>query len=131
MWYRNTKYGARKVEYDGMTFDSKAERDRYLELRLLEACGKIQNLRRQVKFVLIPTQREPDTIGKRGGVKQGKVIEKECSYTADFVYEEDGETIVEDYKGFKTEEYKIKRKLMLWVHGIRIKEITYGKKGRN
>ena len=127
----NTKYGARKVEYDGMTFDSKAERDRYLELRLLEGCGKIHNLRRQVKFVLIPTQREPDTIGKRGGVKQGKVIEKECSYTADFVYEEDGETIVEDYKGFKTEEYKIKRKLMLWVHGIRIKEITYGKKGRN
>ena len=128
MWYRNTKYGAKKVEYDGMTFDSKAERDRYLELRLLEACGKIQNLRRQVKFVLIPTQREADTIGKRGGVKQGRVIEKECSYTADFVYEEDGETIVEDYKGFKTEEYKIKRKLMLWVHGIRIKEITYGKK---
>ena len=131
MWYRNTKYGAKKVEYDGMVFDSKGEMQRYLDLKTLEECGSIQNLRRQVKFVLIPTQREPDIIGKRGGVKQGKVIEKEGSYTADFVYEENGQTVVEDYKGFKTEAYKIKKKLMLWVHGIQIKEIKYGKRGRN
>ena len=131
MWYRDTKFGAKKCEVDGMVFDSRGEARRYQDLKILENHGDIKNLRRQVKFVLIPTQREPSTIGKRGGVKEGKVIEKECSYTADFVYEQYGKTVVEDYKGFKTEGYKIKKKLMLYVHGIRIKEITYGKKGRN
>ena len=111
-----------------MVFDSKGELQRYQDLKILEKCGIIQNLRRQVKFVLIPTQREPDIIGKRGGVKQGKVIEKECSYTADFVYEENGQLVVEDYKGYKTEAYKIKKKLMLYVHEIRIKEVKYGKR---
>ena len=128
MWYKNTKYGSKKVTYDGMVFDSKGELQRYQDLKILEKCGIIQNLRRQVKFVLIPTQREPDIIGKRGGVKQGKVIEKECSYTADFVYEENGQLVVEDYKGYKTEAYKIKKKLMLYMHGIRIKEVKYGKR---
>ena len=131
MWYRGTKYGAKKVEYDGMVFDSIGERNRYLELKLLEENGIINDLQRQVKFVLIPTQREADTIGKRGGIKQGKVIEKECCYIADFVYEEDGKMVVEDFKGVKTKDYIIKRKLMLWVHGIQIKEIKHGKKGRN
>ena len=131
MWYRGTKYGAKKVEYDGMVFDSIGERNRYFELKLLEENGIISGLQRQVKFVLIPTQREADIIGKRGGVKMGKVIEKECSYIADFVYEEDGKVVVEDFKGIKTKDYIIKRKLMLWVHGIRIKEIEHGKKRRN
>lgn len=105
-----------------MTFDSLKEYRRFCELSLLEKAGKVTDLKRQVKFVLIPTQREPDTIGKRGGVKKGKTIEQECSYVADFVYVQDGETVVEDSKGFRTADYKIKRKLMLWVHGIRIKE---------
>ena len=131
MWYRGTKYGAKKVEYDGMVFDSIGERNRYFELKLLEENGIISGLQRQVKFVLIPTQREADIIGKRGGVKMGKVIEKECSYIADFVYEEDGKVVVEDFKGIKTKDYIIKRKLMLWVHGIQIKEIEHGKKRRN
>ena len=131
MWRRGTKYGAKKVEYNGMVFDSIGERNRYFELKLLEEQGIITDLQRQVKFVLIPTQREADIIGKRGGVKMGKVIEKECSYIADFVYEEDGKIVVEDYKGFRTKDYRIKKKLMLWVHGIQIKEINYGKKGRN
>ena len=128
MWNKGTKYGAKKVEYDGMMFDSKGERDRYIDLKILEKNGYIKNLQRQVKFVLIPAQRTPDTVGPKGGIKKGKVLEKECSYIADFVYEQYGNKVVEDYKGFKTKEYKIKRKLMLWVHGIRIKESVYGKK---
>ena len=93
-------------------------------MKLLARAGKIKDLQRQVKFVLIPTQREPDSIGVRGGVKKGTVIEKECAYLADFVYVNDkGETVVEDTKGFRTTEYIIKRKLMLYIHGIRIQEI--------
>jgi hypothetical protein len=76
-----------------------------------------------VEFELIPAQREPDTVGVRGGVKRGKVIEQAVKYVADFVYEENGKLIVEDTKGFRTKDYIIKRKLMLWVHGIQIKEI--------
>lgn len=118
-----SKYHNRKITRDGMTFDSIKEYRRFCELSLLEKAGAITNLQRQVKFVLIPAQREPDTIGKRGGVKKGKVIEKECAYIADFVYEENGKTIVEDTKGFRTADYIIKRKLMLYIHGIKIKEI--------
>jgi hypothetical protein len=80
-------------------------------------------LQRQVKYVLIPAQYEPDIIGKRGGVKHGKLIERECSYIADFVYTEDGKQVVEDAKGFRTQEYIIKRKLMLKEHGIRVREM--------
>ena len=108
---------------NGLTFDSKKEARRYMDLSLLARAGKIENLQMQVKFVLIPAQYEPDTIGKRGGVKRGKLIERECSYVADFVYTEDGKLVVEDTKGFKTKDYIIKRKLMLHVHGIRIQEI--------
>lgn len=123
-WFSNgSKYNAKKTEYNGMTFDSKRELKRYKELELMEKCGEIKNLRRQVKYVLIPAQREPDIIGVKGGVKKGRVIERECAYTADFVYEEDGETVVEDSKGFKTKDYSIKRKLMLYVHGIKITEV--------
>lgn len=119
------KYNARSVEYDGLKFDSQKEALRYKELRFLISEGIITDLRRQVKYVLIPTQREPDTIGARGGVKQGKLLERECSYIADFVYTvvETGETIVEDTKGFRTKEYAIKKKLMLFVYGIQIKEV--------
>lgn len=120
-----SKYGADKVEINGIKFDSKREARRYRELALLERAGSITDLRLQVKFVLIPAQREPDTIGKRGGVKRGKLIERECAYIADFVYTDTstGEQVVEDTKGMRTTEYIIKRKLMLYVHGIRIKEI--------
>ena len=107
-----------------MSFDSKREARRWFELTTLEKVGEIKNLRRQVKFELIPTQREPDIIGKRGGVKHGRVLEKEISYYADFVYEDkDGHVIVEDTKGVRTPEYIIKRKLLLWRYGIRIQEI--------
>ena len=118
-----TKYHSKKITVNGETFDSKKEYRRYQELKLLEQAGEVRNIQRQVKFVLIPAQREPDTIGPRGGVRPGKVIEKEVSYIADFVYTEAGKTVVEDTKGFKTKDYILKRKMMLYFHGIRIKEI--------
>lgn len=109
-----SKYHSRKLETPDGTFDSRREYERWCELKLLERAGKITGLRRQVKFELVPTQRAPG--------KKGKVIEFPVNYIADFVYDENGQTVVEDSKGFRTDEYKIKRKLMLWVHGIRVKE---------
>lgn len=118
------KYGNKKARFQGAVYDSRKEARRAAELSLLERAGEISDLQTQVKFVLIPTQREPDTIGARGGIKKGKVIEKECAYYADFVYKDtNGETVVEDTKGFRTTDYIIKRKLMLHVHGIKIREI--------
>lgn len=117
------KYGNRKITRDGITFDSLKEYRRFCELRLLEKAGAIQDLKRQVEFELMPTIREPDTIGKRGGIIKGKVIERKVSYIADFVYLKDGEIVVEDTKGFKTKEYIIKRKLLLWLHNIKIREV--------
>jgi hypothetical protein len=86
------------------------EANRWCELKMLEKAGKIQDLQRQVKFELIP---------KQDG-------ERAVHYVADFVYVEDGKKIVEDVKSAatkKNKEYVIKRKLLLWRHGIRIKEI--------
>lgn len=118
-----TKYHNKKIEIDGKIFDSRKEARRYRELKILERAGEIYDLQTQVKFVLIPTQREADTIGKMGGIHKGKVIERECAYIADFVYMENGKTVVEDTKGCKTKDYIIKRKLMLYVHNIRVKEV--------
>lgn len=121
---RNTnKYHAKKTVVDGITFDSSKEAHRYQELKMLEKAGEISDLRMQVEYVLIPEQREPYTIGKRGGITKGKVIERKCSYVADFVYKENGETVVEDVKGMRLQDYKIKRKLMLYLNGIRIREV--------
>ena len=119
------KYHNKKVMVKTFCFDSKREARRHAELTALQAAGAILDLQRQVKFVLIPAQREADIIGKRGGRKQGKLIERECSYYADFVYTDakTGERIVEDTKGMRTKDYIIKRKLMLYIHGIRIHEI--------
>lgn len=117
-----SKYRSKKVTKDGMTFDSLKEYRRFCELVLLERAGKISELRRQVKCVLIPAQYETETTGPRGGVKRGKLIERECSYIADFLYVQDGKLVVEDTKGFKTPEYILKRKMMLYLNGIRIKE---------
>ncbi len=123
------KYGNAKSEVDGELFDSRKEARRYIELQWLLKAGTIKDLRRQVRFLLIPAQREPDIIGPRGGRKPGKLIEKEVAYMADFVYTdtETGETVVEDVKGYKGggayAVFSLKRKLMLHVHGIRIREI--------
>ena len=123
-----SKYGNRKTVVDGITFDSKKEANRFRELQLLERAGKITALQRQVKYVLIPTQREfSNEIYKKGAhqghFKPGQVLEKECSYIADFAYIQDGAYVVEDTKGVRTEAYKIKWKLMLERYGIQIKEV--------
>lgn len=117
-----SKYHSKKITVDGETFDSKKEYRRWQELRLLEKAGSISDLRRQVTFELVPASREKPAIGPRGGVKPGKVIEKPVNYIADFVYFKDGERIVEDTKGVRTADYIIKRKLMLYIHGIKILE---------
>lgn len=106
---RRNKYGAKRTG----SHASAKEHRRASELKLWQRAGVISGLREQVKYVLIPTQRDTDS----------NLLEKECSYIADFVYEMDGQTVVEDTKGFRTPEYIIKRKLMLAVHGIRIREI--------
>ena len=119
-----SKYGNHRVFRNGQRFDSEHEADRFFQLSMMQRAGQITDLQRQVPFELIPTQREPDTVGKRGGIKLGKCIEKSCVYYADFVYKDrNGNTVVEDAKGMKTEAYKIKKKLMLYKHGIRIIEV--------
>lgn len=127
------KYHNNKVTVDGDTFDSRLEYRRFMELSLLEKAGKIQDLKRQVPYELIPAQYETIPTGEvytrgkhKGEPKYKRVcIEKSVTYKADFVYTEDGKTVVEDTKSeaTKTPEYILKRKLMLHVHGIRIKEI--------
>ena len=109
------KYKNKKVKVSGITFDSRNEARRYGELKYMLKAGKIKDLKRQVKYILIPSQRNANN----------RVIERECAYIADFVYTdtETGETIVEDVKGLRTDVYKIKRKLMLERYGIRIKEV--------
>ena len=121
------KFNAKKMVTPEGTFDSRKEHRRWCELKLLERAGKISDLQRQVTFELIPTQREESPgvykAGPQKGLpKPGDIIEQGCRYVADFVYQQDGKTVVEDCKGYRTEGYKIKRKLMLWVHGISIKE---------
>lgn len=101
------KYGARKIKApDGQAFDSVKEYHRWGCLRLLERAGRITDLKRQVKFELIPKQKG----------------ERACYYIADFTYYEDGNLVVEDCKGYRTDIYRLKKKLLLWVHGIRITE---------
>ncbi len=122
-WRNYQKYHAQKTTVEGMTFDSKKEANRYLELRLLEKAGEITDLRCQVEYELIPAQYGPDIMTPRGKTKRGPLLERAVKYKADFVYNDSGETVVEDVKGFRTKEYVIKRKLMLLNHGIRIREV--------
>lgn len=106
-----SKYNARKFSFRGEEFDSIKEYTRYRELLFLAVGGKIRNLRRQVKYELVPAQ-----------YVDGKCVERALSYIADFVYEDESGEVVEDVKGFKTPEYIIKRKLMLYLKGIRVRE---------
>lgn len=110
---RAAKYGNRKISFYGIEFDSQKEAYRYLLLRDLQKQGRIHNLELQKEFELIPEQR----IG-------GKLVERAVKYIADFTYNDHtGAFVVEDTKGFKTQEYIIKRKLMLFIHNIKINEI--------
>jgi hypothetical protein len=106
--YPKSKYNAKKTVFNAVKYDSKKEMNRHCELLLLEKAGAITDLQRQVKFELIPSQRI-----------NGKVVERPCGYVADFVYMQNDEKVVEDTKGFRTKDYIIKRKLMLYMHGWR------------
>ena len=110
-----SKFGNRKVKTPEGVFDSVKEYSRWQELKMLERAGEIYGLKRQVPFVLIPTQKD----------ETGKVIEREVKYIADFTYRErrDNRLVVEDTKGMRTREYILKRKLMLYRNGIRIQEV--------
>ena len=107
---RASKYHAKKTVVDGIEFDSAKEAKRYAKLRALEDAGKIQGLCLQVPFELVPSF-ECDGVKYRG-----------MRYIADFVYYRDGKQVVEDTKGVKTAEYKLKKKLMAYVNHINIEE---------
>ena len=125
---KTNKYNAKKVSVDGIEFDSKKEARRYQELLLLQKAGEIYMLELQKVYELLPAQREPDTVGKRGGVIKGKLLERAVEYVADFVYtDKNGKTVVEDVKGFRAggayAVFVLKRKLMLYRYGIKIIEV--------
>lgn len=108
---------AKKNKYGALAsggYASGREHRRANELKMMQRAGLISDLREQVKFELIPSQ-----------YRDGKLIERPCSYIADFVYfdRDKNSLVVEDTKGYRTKDYIIKRKLMLQVHGIVIKEI--------
>lgn len=120
------KYKARKITVGGQTFDSRKEYRRYCQLKMLEAAKEIDDLRRQVIYQLIPKQYDTYPRYSKNGRRLSdgrRCIERACVYVADFVYTENGQTVVEDVKGMKTKDYIIKRKLMLYVYNIRIKEV--------
>lgn len=107
---RGSKYHAKKTVVDGIEFDSAKEARRYTKLRDMERAGEIQGLLLQVPFELLPSF---DLEGvKYRGVR----------YIADFVYYRDGKRVVEDVKGVKTPEYKLKKKLMAYLNHINIEE---------
>lgn len=120
MYYygKQNKYKNIKTNQNGIKFDSKKEARIYAEYEMLEKCGEITDLQRQVKYELIPAQ-YMIVDGKN------KCIERACVYWADIVFKDGKETIVIDVKSpaTRTDSYIIKRKLMLYKYGIQIKEI--------
>lgn len=107
---RASKYHAKKTTIDGIEFDSAKEAKRYAKLRDMEGAGEIDGLRLQVPFELLPSF-ECDGVKYRG-----------MKYVADFVYHRGGKVVVEDVKGVKTPEYKLKKKLMAYINHINIEE---------
>lgn len=116
---RGHKYNAQKTERDGYTFDSKAEADHYLRLKLRQAAGEIGNLRLQPEFELLPAF--TDSSGKR---------QRAINYRADFMYDEGDSVVVCDVKGVETEAFKIKRKLFLNRYPQYKFRVVKGGKGR-
>jgi len=120
------KYRNKKVELDGIIFDSKKESGVYLDLKAQKAAGEIKDFKMQVPFELVPKQTETITVMNKRGlpVQKERVVEHPVKYVADFVvYHHDGEVTVIDVKGLRLADYRIKRKLLRAVHGIAIKEI--------
>lgn len=124
---RRQKYGNTKTTFRGMEYDSKRERDRHIFLLNAEREGTISDIRRQVTFHLLPAQYETVEKQLKTKTKQVKVCaERAVDYIADFTYMKDGKLVVEDTKIAKKllpPEYVLKRKMMLYFHGIKIKEV--------
>ena len=121
MW---NKYGNKKVETLDGTFDSKGEHLRWLFLKDAERRGEIYNLRRQVTYTLVPPVHYTKTVQLKTKEKQvERVWTREVTYTADFVYDYKGETIVEDFKGMPNDRWQMKKALMAFVHGIYVREV--------
>ena len=105
-----SKYHSTPTEVNGIRFDSKREANRWAELKLLERGHVITDLRRQVRYIIAPQT----TVE---GVKFTTKV-----YVADFVYHKDGKLVVEDVKGYRTQEYKLKRHLMALNYQILVVE---------
>jgi hypothetical protein len=118
------KYGNRKITNAEGTFDSKGEWMRWCFLKDQQAKGVIRDLRRQVTFTLVPPVHSVRTIHLKTKDKQvERLWTRAVTYTADFVYEFMGETIVEDFKGQPNDRWPIKKALMAFVHGIYVREV--------
>lgn len=126
---KTNKYGNKKVEYDGIVFDSKKEKDRYVVLKDAETKGVIKNLKTQVKFELIPAIREQYIKQLKTKEKtEERTVQKAITYTCDFQYEKDGVKIVEDVKASpKTaaldKAFLLKEKLFRFKYGFPIKRV--------
>lgn len=132
-----TKLNNKSVVIDGITFPSIKEGNRYCELKLLQRAGKISDLEWQKKYSLLPAQYETVETGEyyKVGAKKGQpktkqvCVEQAVDYFADFVYKENGQTVVEDVKGYRDPssapyaKFVLKRKMMLYFHGIKIREV--------
>lgn len=126
------KYHNQKITFMGEKFDSQLEASRYLFLLNRQKEGKISGLKRQVEYQLLPAQYRSEIKHLKTKDKEvQRLVERPCYYVADFVYERDGKIIVEDCKGesrgrfsTQTPDFKIKKKLMLWVHDIEIQIVS-------
>ena len=121
-----SKYGNKKATHNGTIFDSRKERNRYITLLALQKAGEISDLKMQVPFEIIPAVYEKVEKQLKTKVKiVDRCVQKATHYIADFVYtDKDGNMVVEDVKGSSnilTPEFKLKMKLMRYVHGIQIK----------
>ncbi len=124
----NKYYNKKTITTDGLTHDSQKEAQRWCELLLLQRAGVITDLKRQVEFELIPNQyKSTERFSKSGKRLNDKVklVERKCTYIADFVYRENGNLVVEDVKSpiTQTKDFKIKKKLMLFIHGIEVRVV--------
>lgn len=118
------KFNNKKMSTPDGEFDSKGEWQRWIFLKEAEKNGQISNLRRQVKYILIPTQYKAVEVKLKTKTKVvQRVAEHEISYKADFVYEKDGETVVEDYKGYPNDRWPYVKKMMLFFHGVAVREV--------
>ena len=124
---KKSKYNNKKVVYQGISFDSKKEMERYMYLLGAQKNGVITDLQRQVKFELIPAVREEyiEHLKTKDKVKT-RTLQLAITYTCDFSYKKDGELVIEDVKAspkMLPKEYILKKKLLFAIHRISIKEI--------